>query len=280
MLAGAQPAAVALAGVGGLALVFYGLVAAIVPDARKGGFHWDFATSTIVVLLVTLVGHLLCLRFEGFWDAFEAGYVSSGAGGVFRAPFDYAWSVGDFLYAGCVLSSLVWLVLQRRAVTRFLKSMTTGVSLVVLATIAVTVGVLVPQIDGFEDPDQRVDLAKERTTYLDYKELGYIPPEPPPDPDHLQYKAFRWAEGYFLYHLKHMVLGYGRAMPEAEIQQRQIDGLERFGRVYGSGGARQPREGDARRALGPRDQHRDRVAHLQARGSVLAGLSCCPPSST
>ena len=154
----------------------------------RGGFRWGFLSAIAVILLVMCVGQAVGTMLEGF------GRDGVGARG---------WVLLAF-----AASSLIWLWLQRAALARFFRSMHVGVSLVALSGIAVAVGVLVPQIDGFEDPEERVTAANYEA----------------------QYKAFRWAEGYFLYHLMHP---YGIGLPEAQIPPQAMAGLEKFGRRYG-----------------------------------------------
>lgn len=114
----------------------------------------------------------------------------------------------DWLLFAFFVSSAGWLWLIRRPLVRFFRSMYAGVALVVLTTLSVAVGVLVPQMDGFEDVRQRItDENREE-----------------------QYDAFRWAEGYFFYHLTHL---YGVGMPEADIPAPALASLDDFGRRYG-----------------------------------------------
>lgn len=160
-------------------------------EAGKGRARtsrWGFATASAVTLVLIVTGQAVGVMLDGF-----------AQGGM---------QARDWIFSA-FLASAGWLtVLQRHAIWRFLRSVQVGVSLVGMTTLAVIVGVLVPQIDGFEDPEQRV-------TAANYEE---------------QYAAFRWAEGYFLYHLLHP---YGIGMPAAELPPG-IDGrLEAFGRRYG-----------------------------------------------
>lgn len=156
-------------------------------DGRTG-FRWGFPSAVAVILFVVCVGQAVGVMLEGF------GSEGVGARG--------------WVFLAFAASSLVWLWLQRAALVRFFRSMHVGVSLVTLSGIAVAIGVLVPQIDGFEDPQERV-------TEANYES---------------QYKAFRWAEGYFLYHLMHP---YGIGLPEAEIPAPALASLEKFGHRYG-----------------------------------------------
>ncbi len=155
---------------------------------RARAFRWGFASASAMTLVLMVAGQAVGVMLDGF-----------GVGGM--QPRDWIFSA--------FLASAGWLCfLQRSAIWRFLRTVQVGVSLVAMTTLAVAVGVLVPQIDGFEDPDQRV-------TAANYEE---------------QYAAFRWAEGYFLYHLLHP---YGIGMPEAELPPGLDERLEAFGRRYG-----------------------------------------------
>jgi hypothetical protein len=155
---------------------------------RQKPYKWGFFSAIGTILFLIVVGQAVRVMIDGF-----------AADGM---------RVKDWLFLGFVGSSLTFLWLQRHATLRFFRAMHVGVSLVGLTTCSVLLGVLVPQIDGFEDPKQRV-------TDANYEE---------------QYKAFRWAEGYFLWHMLHL---YGVGMPTAEIPPQAEEGLERFSRRYG-----------------------------------------------
>lgn len=151
-------------------------------------FRWGFASASGMVLALVVAGQAVGVMLAGF-----------GVGGMQARD----WIFCAFLASAC------WLCfLQRHAIWRFLRSVQVGVTLVVLTTLAVIGGVLVPQIEGFEDPEQRV-------TAANYED---------------QYAAFRWAEGYFLYHVLHP---YGIGMPEAVLPPGIDERLEAFGRRYG-----------------------------------------------
>lgn len=151
-------------------------------------FRWGFASASGMVLALVVAGQAVGVMLAGF-----------GVGGMQARD----WIFCAFLASAC------WLCfLQRHAIWRFLRSVQVGVTLVALTTLAVIVGVLVPQIEGFEDPEQRV-------TAANYED---------------QYAAFRWAEGYFLYHVLHP---YGIGMPEAVLPPGIDERLEAFGRRYG-----------------------------------------------
>lgn len=155
---------------------------------RKKPFRWGFVSASAMILFLMVVGQAVRLMIDGFNED--------------------GMKLKDWLFLGFVGSSFAFLWLQRHAVLHFFRSMHVGVSLVGLSTLAVLLGVLVPQIDGFEDPKQRV-------TAENYEE---------------QYKAFRWAEGYFLWHVLHL---YGIGMPEESIPPQAEEGLERFSKRYG-----------------------------------------------
>lgn len=157
-----------------------------VPKPRT--FKWGFFSASGVILLLMLIG-------QAFWTVL-ADFGRSGFG------------VREGLFLAFCASTLVLLVLMRGAVVRFFRDVHAGVALIGVGTLAVCVGVLIPQIEGFEDPEQRV-------TPANYEE---------------QYQQFRWAEGYFLYHMKHL---YGIGMPQADIPEPVLARLDDFGRKYG-----------------------------------------------
>ncbi len=174
-------------------------------------FRWGFLGASLVILLLMGVGQAVGLLLADYppqrllrnvalfqWQA--AGTELSGLFGAMEAR--------DWLFTAFLGSATVFLWLQRAAVRRFFRTMEVGVSLVVLSTVAVCVGVLVPQIDGFEDPTARV-------TEENYED---------------QYKQFRWAQGYFLYHLSHP---FGQGLPKSDLPPQMREGLERFGERYG-----------------------------------------------
>jgi hypothetical protein len=157
-------------------------------------FKWGFASVAAIALVVITIGEMLGRLIE------DLPYrLSSGAGTETK----------DFLVLAFLLCSAGWVFFSRKAVLRFFRSMHAAVVLVSLSCLAVLVGVLVPQIDGFEDPEQRV-------TSANYEE---------------QYSAFRWAEGYFFYHLLNL---YGMGMPDERIPPVALESLDRFGNKYGS----------------------------------------------
>ncbi|MCZ6598968.1 MAG: PspC domain-containing protein [Planctomycetota bacterium] len=221
---------VALIGFGLLLFLAYPLLSLAMPDER-GRNLWDFGASFGAVLVLILIGQAVGYLLEGYWDSAKAGWQARGPGGLFTWLGDHRAEHGlglkDAILVLFFLSSAAFVWLQRTAVKRFFRAMHTGVTLVTLTLVAVCAGVLVPQIDGFEDPDVRVDLARERQDYQAYRQHGYVAQD---FRRAQQYKAFRWAEGYFIYHLMHF---YGAGMPAAELPQPALDGLERFGLRYG-----------------------------------------------
>lgn len=162
---------------------------------RPKHFRWGFLSAAGMILLLMLIG-------QAFWTVF----------GTFAQD---GFSVRDGLFLAFCASTLVLCYLTRNAILRFFRDMHVGVALTSIGTIAVCIGVLVPQIDGFEDPEQRVT----RETYEE------------------QYKQFRWAEGYFLYHMLNAVPIYGKVLgkglPEADIPEPVLARLDDYGRKYG-----------------------------------------------
>ena len=222
-----------LIALGLFAVLAYPLLALVLPEERAPR-RWDFASSFAAVLLLLVAGQAIGFLFEPYWHAAKAAWQTRGPSGLLTWPGDYAeapgFGVKDLVLVLFLVSASSFLALQRRAAKAFLRSMYTGVTLVVLTTTAVGVGVLVPQIDGFEDPDQRVDLAKEHEDYRTFKERGFQKLPASLQDRHEQYEAFRWAEGYFFYHLLHL---YGIGMPESPLPPQAVEGLDAFGRKYG-----------------------------------------------
>lgn len=202
------------------------------PTAKP--FRWGFLSATGLILLVVCIGQ-------------AAGFaIGDFARGGMRGK--------DWLFLAFALSGAVFLALQRGAVKRFFRTMHVGVSLIVLSVLAVTVGVLVPQIEGFEDPEERVpgisdvpDDVVDRYLSAPKREAdAWAGPRPDDDPSlaslshdqvgrlkgyRREYEAFRWAEGYFLYHLSHP---YGIGMPKPELPSSVLESLDKFGDRYGS----------------------------------------------
>ncbi len=218
----------------GLALLFlYPLLALLLPAEEKPR-RWDFASALGAVLILVGIGQAIGLLFEPYWKAAKSAFQAG-------EPLWFVTWIGSFVQSEGVgvkeavlglffVSAGAFLWLERKAVGAFFRSMHVGVTLVGLTILAVTSGVLVPQIDGFEDPEQRVDLAREYEDYLLFRERGYQKLPAELEDRFEQYQAFRWAEGYFLYHLLHL---YGIGMPEAALAPRMEQGLERFGKKYG-----------------------------------------------
>ncbi len=216
VMTGAAAASIALSAVGALAHALYVFLCFVIPDPRQArlkNFRWDFGSSSGVVLLAMLIGGVVLTMFAPYWEAYElAMQESSPFVAAFKTPGVYqstaGFGLGDVLFGGFLVSALVYLWIQRYALKAFFRSMYTGVSIVTFSLVAIGGGVLVPQIAGFEKPEQRV-------TAQNYEE---------------QYAAFRWAEGYFIYHMLHL---YGIGMPEEPLDARVLESLDRFGRAYG-----------------------------------------------
>jgi hypothetical protein len=180
-----------------------------------------------------------------------AGQVAFGVLERIQAGQASAWQIAAF--TGFALASLAFVGLQWAAVARFFRTMQVGVTLVATSALAVAAGVLVPQISNFEDPTERVpSVADVPAEVLD----AYLPAprrdadeaaRPHPD-DHpalrglaadqvarlkrwkVEYAAFRWAEGYFVYHLLHL---YGRGMPTADLLPGIGERLQLYQDRYG-----------------------------------------------
>lgn len=173
-------------------------------------FKWGFASAAGVILVLLVAGQVIGSMLS-VWPPTRAfitsigGYSSYGrwSGNVLAAM-----GARDWVFAAFLVSATVFVILQRKTLIAFFRTMYVGVTLVILTTMAIAVGVLVPQIENFEDPEQRVTAANQAE----------------------EFSKFKWAEGYFAYHLVHL---YGIGMPKAEIPSGALEGLERFGRIYG-----------------------------------------------
>lgn len=212
---------------------------------RPREFKWGFASAALVILVLMIVGQFVGTLVERL--TMHAG----------------AWAGREWLLVAVIggfsVSTIAFLFLQRAAVFKFFRSMHVGVALVSWSLVAVAAGVLVPQIDNFEDATERVPSVSD----IDDEVFYALLPLPAPDDEMLdeqqrisvaaqtdrvlagltadqktriqryksQYLTFRWAEGYFLYHLKHP---YGWGMPKpGGLTAEQKVGLERFGNKYG-----------------------------------------------
>ncbi len=259
----------ALVAAGVLGLFHYPLLALLLRPERE---RWDFGSAFGAVFLLLLLGQGLGLLFEPYWDAARAAVARRGNSGWLTWLGDHGFGLRDLLFALGLLTGGAFLFLQRRAVVAFFRSMYVGVTLVGLTTLAVGIGVLVPQIDGFEDPDQRVDLARERADYGLFRQYGYQKLPAELQDGHEQYEAFRWAEGYFLYHLLHL---YGIGMPSGDLTPQQQEGLERFGRRYGIE-ERDNRRKEMRAAFSGREKIEQIGAFIHAHeDSLWRGFEVC-----
>ena len=205
-------------------------------EARKpagaGEREWGFAGATLVALLLVVAGHgtgemlsdwppQIALRRLVAGDPSGALSLAGGLLGEMKLT--------DWLLAVFLVLAALFVVHQRRAVVGFFRSFRVGVTLVLLSTLAVMIGVLVPQIEGFEDPEVRVDLEREHEKAQLLMEHGAIPAAA--RNQHTQYEAYRWAEGYFLWNLLHLYgVGRGKAEPLSAGLEEQLEAL---GRRYG-----------------------------------------------
>lgn len=218
-------------------------------------FRWGFASATAVILLIVCIGQAAGFAIADF-----------GRGGLHGK---------DWLFLAFAVSGAVFLGLQRGAVARFFRTMHVGVSLIALSALAVIAGVLVPQIEGFEDPEERVpsiadvpgDVVERYLSAPKREADAYAGPRPDDDPSlaslpadqvarlkgyRREYEAFRWAEGYFIYHLTHP---YGIGMPKPELTPQLVESLDSFGDRYGSE-ERKNREVEMRAAFSGREKTR------------------------
>ena len=200
--------------------------------SKPSKIRWSFWNAPLAVLFLAAVGQAVGHMLHDYPPklALQRLLAGDAAGAADILGSLFGRMVGrDWLFTAFVVATLGFVWLEREGIARFFRSMYTGVSLVVLSTLAILAGVLVPQIDGFEDPEKRVNLEREHEKYRLYAEQGYLRPDQKLD-GHTQYEQFRWAEGYFIYHLMHL---YGFGMPEAKLPEGVADGLERYGRRYG-----------------------------------------------
>ncbi|HVS11564.1 MAG TPA: hypothetical protein VMS76_16970 [Planctomycetota bacterium] len=180
-------------------------------DSARRPFKWGFFSASAVILVLVAAGQAvgaLLGRYPPAQAVLAAMRGDSADARSILANLFGEMGGRDWLFTAFLVSAAVYVIVQRAALRRFFRSMHTGVSLVSLSVVAVILGVLVPQIKNFEDPEERV-------TKENYE---------------ANYSEFRWAESYFLYHL---LRPYGIGMPEAPIPQTALAGLDRFARVYG-----------------------------------------------
>lgn len=213
------PVRALLAGLGACGLLSYPLLALLIPE-ESSPRRWDFGSALGALIVLTAMGQAVGYLLAPYWDAVQ------GRG-------EWAFGLKDLVLLAFFACSAAFAFLQRDAFRRFFRSMHVGVSLVVLTTLSVGLGVLVPQIDGFEDPEQRVDLARERADYELFLRDGYQKLPAALEDGNEQYQAFRWAEGYFLYHLYHVVVPFSGELPRGELGPTMEEGLERYGKRYG-----------------------------------------------
>src|SRR5262245_35182055 len=115
-------------------------------SAARKPFRWGFGTAVLAILSLICVG--------------QAGGVAMSELGPEHAngPLEFVAGMRakDWLFVAFVVSAAAFVWLQRAAVARFFRSMHVGASLIGLSALAVITGVLVPQIENFEDPTERV----------------------------------------------------------------------------------------------------------------------------
>ncbi len=229
-------------------------------EGRAAPFKWGFGSAALVVLSAMVMGQVLGKIVERLHQV--------------PGPFGAREWLLVAVLCGFAISLGTYVVLQRGAVARFFRSMYAGVALVVLSLVAVMTGVLVPQITGFEDASERIPSIRDIKTAT-FDAYVALPDERNSDlaPDQLaqararantvlagldqdqrdriwkyreEYQAFRWAEGYFVFHL---LRPYGIGMPPAPpLIPRMLEGLERFEKKYGKE-ERQNREKSMRAAF-------------------------------
>ena len=177
--------------------------------ARKP-FRWGFVSAGLVVLALLVVGQVVGRLLGDYPPAttFMRFLRADPEAPQWLGALFTVMGLRDWVLTAFFASAGVFLWLQRAAVLRFLRSMHAGVAMISIATLAVFTGVIVPQIEGFEDPSERVTTANYERNFA----------------------QFAWAESYFLYHMLHP---YGIGMPEAQIPPQTLENLDRFGHFYG-----------------------------------------------
>jgi hypothetical protein len=181
-----------------------------------------FGTALLCVLVLVGCGQLGLIVAADHWHTYrdlrETRGVFDALAALPGATLETTWAEGrnvlrDSAY-GLFVAAFAFFAWARRAqFAQFFRSMTVGVSLVALSTLAVAVGVVVPQIDPPDDPLVRVDA-----------------PGVPGSNHQEHFESFQWAVSYFLYHLDHL---YGVGLPEPELPPQALAGLDEFGRRYG-----------------------------------------------
>lgn len=236
-------------------------------QAKPRPFKWGFGNAALTVLVLIVAGQVVGTMIENFGPAPD---VTRAHGfGAYVA----ALGLKDWIFLGFVVSSLTFAFLQRAAISRFFRTMHVGVVLVALSLVAVMAGVLVPQINGFEDPTERVPSIRDipDDTFFAYlkgpDEEEQLSPADAQKVEktltglntdqrarlrkyRVEYQTFRWAEGYFIYHLIHP---YGIGMPSGNLPAPALESLKKFGLKYGEE-ERSNREKTMRAAFGGREK--------------------------
>jgi hypothetical protein len=219
---------------------------------KKPRFGFLFAMGVVLSLMVLGHGVGKLIAVYPPWLALRAGLVGDSQTVREMLAIDAmdwrAWMTTAF-----AIALIAYVVVWRDLIATFFRKMHVGVTLVSFTALSVLTGVLIPQIDGFEDPATRVpsidDIdAKLMDAYLaapKYKGDEFPEAHPNDNPiladlptDQLrrakdyrrQFDAFRWAETYFVYHLLHP---YGIGMHADPIPAPALAGLDRYERIYG-----------------------------------------------
>lgn len=189
---------------------------------RPRRFRWTFLTSALAVLVLVQIGHLGLIAASDHWRVYQGlraehgvlGALGNLPGESMRTVYSHgATLVRDMSFVAFAISFVFFVRARKAAFTNFFRSMTVGVSIVGMSTLAVAVGIMVPQIDPVDDANARVDA-----------------PEAPGSDYEEHFEQFQFAVSYFLYHLGHL---YGVGMPDEEIPEVALSKLDEFGRRYG-----------------------------------------------
>jgi hypothetical protein len=190
--------------------------------SRRGPSKVGFPAAVLSIVVLVGAGTLGLDALSEHWAVYRSLRETLGTGAALAAlpgrVLETSWSHGtnivrDLAYLCFLVSFAVFAWLRRDEFAQFFRSMRVGVSVVGLSTLAVAVGVVVPQIDPPDDATARV--APAGVPGSNYEE---------------HFESFQWAVSYFLYHLQHL---YGVGMPKAEIPEQALAGLDEFGRRYG-----------------------------------------------
>ena len=131
-------------------------------SAPERKLRLGFVSAAGILLVLVVFGHGLGAQLAHWapWLALRAALVADWERARAALAFS-SWTLRDVVTAVLMAATLAYVIVWRELIARFFRSMYVGVALVVLTTIAITLGVLVPQIENFEDPRERVNQINE-----------------------------------------------------------------------------------------------------------------------